>query len=255
MSVSSIIAQSFMPLVSAQATPPPSDSTLNMHCVAVQRFACASPPESDLLVVDPEQIRVGWRRRDSGAVDLVLQYRVTMVNMGSGFVLADFGKAEHTAVVATHDMGPWMRGIDGRVREWFKGAKILSARSESSGMLHRFHFALEHSGDTLVADRAYDLHVAVLQRFVVDQPPMFSDAMVDPTSIKVGWSRSENDAVNLCVQVRITELKQDGTWVPAKKGSPEHRALANRIDVRPWLAHQDRRARAWISAMAAKKAA
>jgi len=115
-------------------------------------------------------------------------------------------------------------------------------------------FGFELQANT-VSDRALDVHCAVLQRFVYEQPPTCDGAQIDPAATRIGWRRHTDNSLHLVVELRILALSVDAgdgsQWIPANFALAEHRALANVLDIGSWLRIQDRRARQWIRSAAA----
>jgi len=239
-----IVAQTKYVLVAAGANPLPTDDTLDMHCGVMQGIARTQPPRLGGCEIDSVQTKVGWRRLPDTAVEAVVQVRVTQIDLGAGLVVVDFDNAAHRAAVSEFDMGPWIRELDMHTRVWVH--RVARTR--------RYYFRLESTAPPLT-DEACNVHCAVLQRFVVHNPPVFPGVQLSALDTKVGWNRSATGEVYLEVRLGILALHVDGAWVKANFNLAEHRELASKVDVRTWLAHQNDRARKWLKDAARRLAA
>lgn len=231
-----IVAQTKYLLVAASSNPPPSEATLNVHCSVMQSFAHTQPPPLEQCQLDDIQTKVGWRRLPDNAVEAVVQVKVTAINLDTGMVCANYNDTAHRNAVSRIDMCSWIQALDVSARVWLR-------RQDRA---RRYYFRLESTCDSL-SNKACDIHCAVLQRFVMDQPPVIAGAQISAPDTKVGWTRCANGDVNLELTLVILALQIHNAWVETNFRLPEHRDVADRLDVGTWLKCQDARARDWIT--------
>ena len=261
----SIIAQTHFPLCQADAAESidKPDHVFNLHCSVLQKFAVTNPPMLPNAKVDAVHTRVGWRKNSSGSADAVVQMRIVeLKGADSGeWVRANYDNPDHRDAVADLDLGPWLREQDECVRQLIQHATIADTPEPTlpPNQVRRFVFPVEVEGAGLRED-AMNVHCAVLQRFVLQQPPVCTGAQIDPSATKIGW-RWFAEGVQLVVELRIFALDTTAhaqaidkpQWVTTNFELREHRALADRLHLDTWLRFQDQRARKWISDKAAQK--
>ena len=232
-------------LVAENTEPPPSEVTLDTHCGVFHHLARTLDFDHMDFKIDKPHTRVGWRKCGSGKVELVVELRVTSVRLGESWIAPDFYNLEHRRAVNALDAGPWLRYIDAHLRAWLKKATVRFGRPKSKGEPCCYSFRVAVL-DGAVPDKACNLLCAVLQRLVLDQPPMCATAQFNPATTKVGWVRGTGNDILLKVRVQVLELLVGNKWVTADYSEARHRELAQALDLQGWFCAQNARARALI---------
>lgn len=111
---------------------PLSDDAANTHCAVLQRFALQQPPSCIGAQIDPSGTKIGWRRPQPGALELVVQLRILALDPAAitaatpsdtpQWVPADFDRAEHRELSDKLDISDWLRFQDARARRWISAA-------------------------------------------------------------------------------------------------------------------------------------
>ena len=266
-----IAAQKSYVLLYPNPDPPVSKHTLDLHCAVLQKFARRYPPEFDNVRVDAVQTKVGWRQCPDGSVECIFQVSITHVLIPPEmWAIANFEDAGHVATVSCLDLGPWLHERDAQAREWAEVAAIkpmpqATPQVTLPGQTRRFYFSVKTEGGTL-SSLAMSVHCAVLQKFVLQQPPACVGAQIDPSRTRVGHLKSQDGTFQVVVELCIlaldrvvlaptvgSHLSVDTDWVAADFSKREHCAMADALDVFTWFKFQDARARKWIKATSAQK--